>query len=368
METNNERIDNSFTYVDNEYTYLRSLNHLQYGGSKSDRTDTGTRSVFGKINNVFSLGSSKERVVPLLSTKKMFFKGILHELIWMLSGSGRVGYLKENGVNIWDEWVIPGTEVYKQRTLDELREEAAKKGIIDAFDRAVDELGLTEAAKVCELQHQKLVDGDLGPVYGVQWRKWEDTRYVRTTEIEPLLKRGFESIDHTPTHTILRRYIDQIAELEHTLKTNPDSRRMILSAWNVSRVDEMALPPCHTIAQWGVEYNDDHTPSLNCVLYQRSGDWFLGVPFNIVFYSVLTHMLSEVTGIEPGTFTHAVGDAHLYSNHITQAKEQLHRQVIPTSKPTITLPKKNSILDYVFDDITLHGYECLEAIKAPVAV
>ncbi|HEY9100362.1 MAG TPA: thymidylate synthase [Thiobacillus sp.] len=261
--------------------YLDLMRHvLEHGTQKNDRTGTGTLSVFG-----WQMRYNLATGFPLVTTKKCHLRSILHELLWFLQGDTNIRYLKENGVSIWDEWA------------DE--------------------------------------NGNLGPVYGHQWRSWP--RPDGST-------------------------IDQISEVVKTLKTNPDSRRIIVSAWNVADLDKMALAPCHAFFQFYVADG-----KLSCQLYQRSADIFLGVPFNIASYALLTLMMAQVTGLEPGDFVHTLGDAHLYSNHLDQAREQLSRE--PRPLPTMTLnPDVKDIFAFRFEDFTLSGYDPHPAIKAPVAV
>lgn len=261
--------------------YLELLRHvLEHGTPKSDRTGTGTHSVFGWQMR-FDLASG----FPLVTTKKLHLRSIVHELIWFLQGDTNVGYLKDNGVGIWDEWA-------------------------DA-------------------------QGNLGPVYGKQWRSWQ-----------------------CPDG----RTIDQISWLIDEIRNNPDSRRLVVSAWNVADLDAMALQPCHTMFQFHVADG-----KLSCQLYQRSGDIFLGVPFNIASYALLTHMIAQVCGLKVGDFVHTLGDAHLYLNHFDQAREQLSRA--PHTLPTLRLnPDVASVFDFRFEDVTIEGYVADKAIKAPVAV
>ena len=261
--------------------YLDLLHHVRHHGArKSDRTGTGTLSVFG-YQMRFDLG----RDFPVLTTKKLHLKSIIYELLWFLRGESNVGYLREHGVTIWDEWA------------DE--------------------------------------DGELGPVYGVQWRSWP-------------------AADGTA--------MDQISTVIEQIRTNPDSRRLIVSAWNPGEVDKMALAPCHAFFQFYV--NDG---ALSCQLYQRSADIFLGVPFNIASYSLLTLMIAQVTGLKPGEFVHTLGDAHLYLNHLDQADEQLTRE--PLAPPQMRLnPDAKDIFGFRYEDFELVGYQAHPSIPAPIAV
>jgi thymidylate synthase len=261
--------------------YLDLLRRVRTSGTKkTDRTGTGTLSVFGHQMR-FDLAAG----FPLVTTKKLHVKSIIHELIWFLAGDTNVAYLQKNGVRIWDEWARP--------------------------------------------------DGDLGPVYGKQWRSWA-----------------------APDG----RTIDQIAEVVHTLKTNPDSRRMIVSAWNPADIPQMALAPCHCLFQFYVADG-----KLSCQLYQRSADIFLGVPFNIASYALLTMMMAQVTDLQPGEFVHTFGDAHLYLNHLEQADLQLARP--PRALPTMTInPAAKDIFAYRHEDFVLSGYDPHPHIAAPVAI
>jgi thymidylate synthase len=254
------------------------------GTTRDDRTKTGTRSIFGHQMR-FDLSEG----FPVLTTKKLHLKSIIHELLWFLKGETNISYLKEHGVSIWDEWA------------DE--------------------------------------NGDLGPVYGSQWRSWP-----------------------APTKDDPNRTIDQIEQLVTSLKTNPTSRRHIVSAWNPAEVDDMALPPCHCLFQFYVADG-----KLSCQLYQRSADIFLGVPFNIASYALLTMMLAQVTGLKPGDFVHTLGDAHLYLNHLEQTELQLSRT--PKSLPTMKInPDVRDLFAFVYEDFELIGYDAEPTIKAPIAV
>ena len=262
-------------------TYLDLLQHvLDTGADRGDRTGTGTRSVFG-YQMRFDLAAG----FPMLTTKKLHLKSIIYELLWFLKGDTNIAYLKENGVTIWDEWA------------DE--------------------------------------NGDLGPVYGAQWRSWP-----------------------APDG----RHIDQIANLLNQIRKNPHSRRLIVSAWNPALVDEMALPPCHCLFQFYVADG-----KLSCQLYQRSADIFLGVPFNIASYALLTMMVAQVTGLKPGDFVHTLGDAHLYANHFEQAKQQLMRK--PGPLPTMQInPDVTDLFAFKYDDFHLIDYVAQPSIRAPIAV
>lgn len=261
--------------------YLELLQHiLDNGTDKADRTGTGTRSTFG-----YQMRFDLEQGFPLVTTKKLHLKSIIHELLWFLKGDTNVAYLQENGVRIWNEWA-------------------------DA-------------------------DGNLGPVYGAQWRSWPD------------YNGGF---------------IDQISQAINDIKTNPDSRRIIVSAWNVGQLGEMALAPCHALFQFYVANG-----SVSLQLYQRSADSFLGVPFNIASYALLTMMVAQVCGLKPGEFIHTLGDAHLYQNHLDQARLQLSRQ--PRKLPKMRInPEVKDIFDFKYEDFTLEGYDPHPHIKAEVSV
>ena len=261
--------------------YLDLLSHiLENGNEKTDRTGTGTKSVFG-----YQMRFDLQKGFPLLTTKKLHTRSIFHELLWFLKGDTNIKYLHDNKVTIWDEWA------------DE--------------------------------------NGDLGPVYGKQWRAWQ----------------GADG-----------KITDQISQLIHQIKNTPDSRRMLVSAWNVGEVEQMALPPCHIVFQFYVANN-----KLSCQLYQRSADVFLGVPFNIASYALLTEMIAQVCGLEAGEFIHTLGDAHLYSNHLDQARLQLSR--MPYELPKLVLnPEVKDIFDFTYEDIKIENYVSHPHIKAEVAV
>ena len=261
--------------------YLELLSHvMEHGTFKDDRTGTGTKSVFG-----YQMRFDLSQGFPAVTTKKLHFRSIIHELLWFIKGETNIAYLKENKVSIWDEWANE--------------------------------------------------NGDLGPVYGAQWRHWRDPD-------------GGE--------------VDQLQELLSQLKTNPDSRRHIISAWNVADLPKMALMPCHTLFQFYVADN-----KLSCQLYQRSADLFLGVPFNIASYALLTHMIAQVCDFEVGDFVHTFGDAHIYTNHFEQVTKQLGRE--PRALPKLWLnPEIRNLEDFTYEDIEIRDYDPAPGIKAPVAV
>lgn len=293
--------------------YLELLDKIcREGVVRGDRTGTGTKGIFG-----YQMRFDLREGFPLLTTKKLFLKGVIYELLWFLKGDTNIKYLVDNGVHIWDSDAF--------RYYNEL---CVRHGVLpvdrDTFIAAV---GIESPIDGYRF-------GDLNNVYGYQWRSW------------PAGDGGT---------------IDQIRKVIDTIKTNPNSRRMIVSAWNVADVDSMALPPCHTMFQFFVADG-----RLSCQLYQRSGDTFLGVPFNIASYALLTMMIAKECGLEPGEFIHTLGDAHLYLNHLEQAEEQLSRE--PRQLPTMLLnPDVSSIFDYRYEDFTLEGYDPHPAIKAPLS-
>lgn len=262
-------------------TYLELLRHVRTRGvRKGDRTGTGTLSVFG-----YQMRFDLRETFPLLTTKKLHLKSIIHELLWFLQGGTNTAYLNQHGVTIWDEWADG--------------------------------------------------DGNLGPVYGAQWRSWQ---------------------------TADGRVVDQISEVIEGLRKNPDSRRHVVSAWNVGELPRMALAPCHVMFQFYVAEGE-----LSCQMYQRSADVFLGVPFNIASYALLTRMIAQVCGLRPGDFVHTLGDAHLYLNHLDQADLQLARQPFPAPRMRLN-PEVQSIFDFRYEDFTLEDYQFHPAIPAPIAV
>jgi thymidylate synthase len=264
--------------VDTQYEDL--LRHVLANGTvKGDRTGTGTRSVFGH-----QMRFALDEGFPLITTKRIHFRSVAYELLWFLRGEGNATWLQDHGVTIWNEWAAP--------------------------------------------------DGDLGPVYGVQWRSW------------PTPDGG---------------HIDQLSEVLQTLRTNPDSRRMVVSAWNVGEIPQMALPPCHTMFQFYVADG-----KLSCQLYQRSADLFLGVPFNIASYALLTHMVAQQVGLGVGDFVWTGGDCHIYSNHVDQVREQLSREAHPF--PQLALRQADSLFDYAYEDFEVQNYVSHPSISAPIAV
>lgn len=281
-------------------TYNALCRHiLENGVEKSDRTGTGTLSTFG-----YQMRFDLAEGFPLLTTKRVAWKSVVHELLWFLRGDTNVKYLRDNGVSIWDEWA---------------RE-----------------------------------DGELGPVYGEQWRSWgrmeEEFDYV------------FNGEDEVLESYVARQHIDQIADVIDQIRKNPDSRRLLVNAWNVGEIDEMALPPCHFAFQFYVANG-----KLSCQLYQRSGDVFLGIPFNIASYALLTHMIAHVTGLLVGEFVHTIGDAHIYTNHIEQVRTQLERET--RALPTVHITKETDDIDAIgFDDIVLEGYDPHPKLSGQVAI
>lgn len=306
--------------------YHALLRHvLENGLRKADRTGIGTLSVFG-----YQMRFPLDEGFPLVTTKKVFMKGVTHELLWFLTGDTNIQYLVKNGVNIWNEWAF---QVYLE-----------KNDLVKQHERYSEPWKLALATFVERMKTDDAFAkqyGDLGPIYGKQWRKWEG-------------KGGIE--------------IDQIQNVLDMLKNDPTSRRIMVSGWNVGEIQELikdhhhAPPPCHSLFQFMVEGD-----RLSCQLYQRSADIFLGVPFNIASYALLTHMVAHVTGLKPGTFIHTFGDAHIYLNHVDQVREQLSRDFKPL--PTLKLnPAVKDLFAFKFEDILVENYDPHPAIKAPIAV
>lgn len=303
--------------------YLDLLQDIRDNGdTQGDRTGTGTKSVFGRqVRYDLSEG------FPAVTTKKLYFESVAHELLWFLKGSGNIEYLAQNNVHIWDEWPYRNYLEKNNQEVPEINGEEWREGMKRFIGRVA-----TDHAFASEW-------GDLGPVYGVQWRRWPDGR-------------GGE--------------IDQIANAVDMIKNDPNSRRNIVNAWNVAEIDDIVeaggLPPCHTMFQFNV-----HGDKLNLHLYQRSADAFLGVPFNIASYALLQTMMAQVTDKKPGEFIHTMGDAHIYSNHMDQVDEQLPRKPLPLPRLELN-PDVKDIDDFTIDDIKLVDYESHPPIKAPIAV
>jgi thymidylate synthase len=432
--------------------YQALMKYIKTNGVvKGDRTGTGTLSVFGTQMR-FDLA----KTFPLVTTKKCHLKSIIHELLWFLQGETNIRYLKANGVSIWDAWIDPDTAVYDPMTLIERLKAIKTKDQLESVVAWVDDFttvdgdhetsltvdalingevvsedftrALHDLMDIHDVKRQRLVAGDLGPVYGSQWRKWDDTRVILHDQLSAYEANGythigdFEGVDgDEQSKVVVQRKIDQIADVIHQLKTNPDSRRMIVSAWNPSYVEEQALPPCHSLFQF---YSEPTSPKdrtiwtmvhctmedkirvadcidtdfdendmnrvellpetvialtalhdelgapkrkLSCQLYMRSMDVMLGAPFNIASYALLTQMVAQVTGHALGEFIVSGGDCHLYANHMDQVDLQLSREPFPL--PTMVInPAVTDIFDFTYSDFDLQNYQCHPAISAPVAV
>ena len=313
----------SYEYHDHpDHEYLSLLQRIMdHGELKEDRTGTGTKSIFGT-----QMRFDLQKFFPLLTTKKVFLKSILHELIWFLKGSTNIEYLVQNGVHIWSEWPYRAYLKKMGKEIPEINGDEWNAGLKEYENNVATD---PEFAK----EH-----GELGPVYGYQWRNWPAPN---------------------------GEHVDQIAKVVDQIKNNPNSRRIIVSAWNVGQIDEMAksgLPPCHCLFQFYVADG-----KLSCQLYQRSCDFFLGVPFNIASYSLLVMMIAQVTGLEPGHFIWTGGDTHLYTNHFEQAREQLARE--PKTPPQLKInPDVKDLFDFKYEDFEVVDYDPHPYIKAPIAV
>nr|AIA18679.1 thymidylate synthase [uncultured bacterium] len=302
--------------------YLELLEDIKKNGvKKADRTGVGTISVFGR-----QLRFDLSQGFPAMTTKKLFMRGVIHELLWFLQGSTNIKYLVDNDVHIWDDWPYKAYLMKQGKKVPTPNSDEWKKGITEFTDRIKKDADFARW------------HGELGPVYGYQWRSWP-----------------------APDG----RHIDQISQAVNAIKHSPDSRRIIVSAWNVADVEEMAisgLPPCHLLFQFYVANG-----KLSCQMYQRSADTFLGVPFNIASYALLTLMMAHVAGLKPGDFVHTLGDTHLYANHLKQVEQQLKRKPRPLPKMKLNQDVK-SIFDFTIDDFELSGYNPDPAIYAPIAV
>lgn len=334
--------------------YLDVLEEIEHKGfTKDDRTGTGTISRFGTQAR-FNL---KDNRIPLLSLRKVFHRSFIHETLWFLSGSTDIEYLKKNNVSIWDSWVKPGTERYRELSKEEIDEPRV------------------------------LIGGSIGDgAYGSQWRAWDDTRIVQTNSVDEYVKRGFEYMGRLgeTDKSIVRRVIDQIANVVQLLKTNPDSRRILLVAFNPSRVDDCVLPACHSFVQWWTRElteserselaskNPDNpnipTRALSCHLYMRSNDVGVGAVFNIPQYGLLTHMLAQVTGMVAEEFIWTNGDSHIYLNHKDGLKELFNREGYSEEARVKLNPEITGIDDFRFEDIEIVNYKCGDTIKFPVAI
>nr|WP_106778858.1 thymidylate synthase [Lysinibacillus timonensis] len=314
-----------------ERAYLNLIEHILHNGvKKEDRTGTGTISIFG-----YQMRFDLKKGFPLLTTKRVPFKLIASELLWFIKGDTNIRYLLEHNNHIWDEWAFEKWVKSEEYTGPDMANFGLRAAADEQFAKVFNQQMKIFNDKVLMDDEFALKFGDLGPVYGKQWRSW-------------------------PTES--GETIDQLKNVIEMIKNNPDSRRLIVSAWNPAEVEDMALPPCHTFFQFYVANGE-----LSCQLYQRSADVFLGVPFNIASYALLTHLIAHECGLQVGEFVHSFGDTHIYLNHLEQVKEQLTRE--PRNFPTLTINhEKKSIFDIEMEDLAIDGYEPHPPIKAPVAV
>ena len=321
---------------------------LEKGNFKEDRTGTGTKSYFG-----YQMRFDLAEGFPLLTTKRVPFGLVKSELLWFLKGDTNIKYLLENNNHIWDEWGFERyvkSEDYSGPNMDDF----GQRVLVDEEFKIIYEIEMKKFREAVLIDEDfALKHGGLGHVYGYQWRSWGKQ------DIANSVKLSKDGITFTQNPSI---GIDQITDVIEQIKTNPDSRRMIVSAWNVAEIGDMALPPCHTMFQFYV-----HDGKLSCQLYQRSGDVFLGIPFNIASYALLTHLIANETGLEVGEFIHTIGDAHLYANHMEQINLQLSRETYDLPKLVLLHPEK-SIFDMNSEDIIVEDYRCDKTIKAPIAV
>ena len=314
-----------------EFEYLNMCRYvLENGNQKSDRTGTGTLSVFG-----YQMRFDLQKGFPLLTTKRIPFRLVASELLWFVKGDTNIRYLLNHNNHIWNEWAFKNWVESNEYTGPDMKDFGLRSQRDDSFKQLYEKEMNAFVERILNDESFAKKYGELGPVYGKQWRAWE------TTQGEP---------------------IDQIQNLIDQIKTNPDSRRLILSSWSPEFTPQMALPPCHTLFQFYV-----HNGKLSCQLYQRSADIFLGVPFNIASYALLTHLIAHECGLQVGEFVHTLGDAHIYNNHIEQIETQLTRE--PRPFPTLHINKdKHSLFDIEMEDISIEGYEPHPTIKAPIAV
>ena len=417
--------------VDEKYHH-QLLDILEHGSDKADRTGVGSCSVFGRQHR-FSLANY---TLPIITTKKVFTRGALHELIWMISGKTKIGYLKANDVNIWDSWIDPATAVYDPLTFKERLQlflENGSKEKIAIFSKVLHGVLMPESTELkdslilgntirvtwpLDLQPklkemldlhnvptEKLVDGDLPEIYQKQWRHWEDTRIIPNADVGSYVERGYTYIGdiENTDQAVVKREIDQLKNVIQQLRENPDSRRIIVSAWNPAVLDTVALPPCHALFQFFSESmtlgerllwvarnkpaviehinagaDEEETirvldacsvpkRKLSCQLYQRSADIVLGVPLNILFYSALTHMIAQCVGMVAEEFIWTGGDVHIYDNQSEGVETQLSRSSVECAPLLLLNPRIKEIDDFIFDDLSIVGYDSQPAIKFPRA-